>query len=79
MKIKIDKHGNLFISRRSEGGFKAQYCPFSDDVTHTCGDWCPLFSTYGDVRTDECGDNFNFRELRLCQKSYSNVVIEYEK
>ena len=77
MKIKIDQSGTLQIWRR--GKYRNQSCPFAHDGVGNCGDWCPLFSIYEDIMQDELEQNYEFKELRLCQASYPNVIIEYEQ
>lgn len=84
MKIKIDDHGCLSIWRKSEKGYKIQFCPFSIDVdseNDQCGDWCPLFQIeeiYESGNMSCTDERLVCTELQLCQNKKIEVDdIEY--
>jgi len=65
MKGHITTDGNLHIMRA--GKYKAQNCPFVDEIT-ACGDHCPLFgepSGMGTMDLKLChGKTINFSEFK---------------
>lgn len=76
MKIKIDRHGGLWIFRRD--AFREQVCPYDAE----CGDWCPLFNleeVYEPGNMSSTDEIFLYNELSLCHgKIYKIDTVEYE-
>ena len=77
MKIKIDINGNLSIFRSTDSKYIEQWCPFSQRKIR-CGEECPLFNIFSEIRQDNNGKNYDHSELRLCQKNYYIDGLEYD-
>ena len=69
MKIKISRHGNLYIERA--GKMREQYCltgaRYTDGLIRNCGDWCPAFGE--PVKLHDQFDDLHLIELRLCREA----------
>lgn len=77
MKIKIDKSGDLWISRPVK--MKKQECHDRDDMY--CGDWCPLFGEPEERHEPIYGDGIgpvNAIELSICKRTLRCKPEDFE-